>query len=342
MNHQKSVHPASVIPPQSDVRSHSSSTYSSPVSPSGSQGRVSLVGLGISGCDIEHEFGQMRVLNVPPMPSQLIPETPTFELSYEDYTNGPCYPTIYNQLPNASQDSLNLYSPTSMSASPSYNSAMEVGPSQDAFPEMSDLWMHTPCSGPTTPSEIVSAAAGNATRGQWDQGMFADGSVPLAMPLLPVNNLSYAGTTGEEIGYSESCEQSVNLWQDGAQPQIATPSETTAEPAAKPRKKSRNSPDKLISASGLQCPMCGSKFTRRSNCKEHQKMHNPEWKNNHPCEECNRSFGRSSDLKRHMNTVSQATGNDSRPGTHGRFRSISEFASISVTCATGVSVDLIL
>jgi predicted RNA-binding Zn-ribbon protein involved in translation (DUF1610 family) len=300
---RKPIHPSSVIPPQSDLRSHSSLTYSSPVSSSGTQERGPLVGLGITGCDIEHAFDQLRVLNVPTMQSQLMPGTPTFELPYEEYVNGPCYPTIYHQLPNASQDSVNFYSPTSVSASPSYNSAMEIGPNQDAFPGMSDLWMHTPCSGPTTPSEVVSATGGNGTRGPWDQAMFADVSNSLTIPLLPFNHLPYAGTTGEETGYVRPSRQNVNVEAVGAQSKIA-PSTTTEQPVLKTRKRSRGSSDKLVSASGLECPMCGIKFTRRSNCKEHQKMHNPNWKHNYPCEECSKSFGRSADLKRHMNTVS--------------------------------------
>jgi uncharacterized C2H2 Zn-finger protein len=66
----------------------------------------------------------------------------------------------------------------------------------------------------------------------------------------------------------------------------------------------RSPRSKLVSASGLECPMCGAKFTRRSNCKEHQKAHDPSWKKKHPCEECGKTFGRMADLKRHLNSVS--------------------------------------
>ncbi|CRL30334.1 Zinc finger, C2H2-like [Penicillium camemberti] len=63
-------------------------------------------------------------------------------------------------------------------------------------------------------------------------------------------------------------------------------------------------------AHGLECPLCGIKFNRRSNCTEHQKMHNLQWNYNYPCKECDRSFGRRSDLKRHMSTVNRTIGDD--------------------------------
>ncbi|CAI7570550.1 unnamed protein product [Penicillium viridicatum] len=298
------VHPSVTSPRREDRRSRdTSSVYSSPISTS-SQGGVSPIGLGISRCEIENAFGQLRVF--PPtstLPSQLVPgaPNPTFALSYDDYSSGPCYPPVYSGLVNsASETSLGFYSPPAMSASPSYNSTMEVVPGQNVFPaQMSDMWMHTPCSGPTTPSDVTPVTVANGAAGQWDQSVFPDACITSTMPLLPVNNASYLGAMGEEIGYA-SCGHSINTGQVVPQPQV---SEGTDSATCSSKRGRGSSNDRLVSASGLECPICGAKFTRRSNCKEHQKKHNPEWKHNHPCEDCHKTFGRSSDLKRHMSTV---------------------------------------
>lgn len=54
----------------------------------------------------------------------------------------------------------------------------------------------------------------------------------------------------------------------------------------------------------LRCPLCGKIFTRRSNCREHIKRHEPGNRQAHPCSSCGKTFGRKTDLKRHYLTVS--------------------------------------
>lgn len=307
---QELVHHPSLNPSCSESRrSRETSTYSSPISASGSQGGISPVGLGISRCELDNHFSQLRVFPpTPTLPSQLIPEVPnpTFA-SYNDYACGPCYPTIYNGLPNSVPEaSLGFYGPTTMSTTPSYNSSLEVGPVQTAFPrQMADLWIPTPCSGPTTPSDFGSVSTMNGTTGQWGQNMFPDACMP-GIPLLPTNDVSYAGTM-REMGYdSPSGQRGINTGQVVAQPRSTASEETVERTKKSSRKKRCSSADKFVSASGLECPICGAEFTRRSNCKEHQKLHNPEWKNNYRCDDCPKTFGRSSDLKRHRNTVGAA------------------------------------
>ncbi|KAJ5560783.1 hypothetical protein N7535_008980 [Penicillium sp. DV-2018c] len=299
---QDLVHHTSNLPSHSEsTRSRETSAYSSPVSTSGSQGGLSPIGLGIS---MENTFGQVRAF--PPLttlPSQLIPETSNFALLHGDYSSGPCYQPVYDGLHTSPQDApLGFYSPTPISTSPSYNSIMGVGPDQHAFQgQLNDIWMHTPCSGPTTPADVHSVTRANGTVEQWGHSIFPSDCIPSSMATLSINDPIYFETMAPQIGYNEPSGQSINTGQMVAPPQQAPgggiPDEITMA------SKRGVSPDRWISASGLKCPQCGAMFTRRSNCKEHQKIHSPQWKHNHQCEDCPSTFGRSSDLKRHVSSV---------------------------------------
>ncbi|KAI1951463.1 hypothetical protein LOZ12_003690 [Ophidiomyces ophidiicola] len=53
------------------------------------------------------------------------------------------------------------------------------------------------------------------------------------------------------------------------------------------------------------CPQCGMQFTRRSNCKSHIKIHDPNRKYSHQCTVtyCLKQFSRKTDLTRHIDSV---------------------------------------
>ncbi|KAL2831674.1 hypothetical protein BJY01DRAFT_106705 [Aspergillus pseudoustus] len=67
--------------------------------------------------------------------------------------------------------------------------------------------------------------------------------------------------------------------------------------------KSSKIPPEIPSASGLTCTVCGAEFTRRSNCREHMKKHDPSGRKLYSCEDCGKSLGRKTDLKRHVDSV---------------------------------------
>ncbi|KAJ6090012.1 hypothetical protein N7467_005228 [Penicillium canescens] len=302
MDRTRLVHHAFASRPEDTQSLETSSVYSSPVSAIGSQGGFSPIGLGISHCGMENAFGQVRLyapsMPVPPaMPSQLVPEAAAYDFQFKVDDDRSQY-AIYNGLPDVSESSLGVYSPTAMSASPSYNS-VDFDPRQCTFPPNFYSWIQTPCSGPTTPSELVTAAVDSGT-GEWDQSLFSNTCAPVNMPILPVIDTPYPAMQ-EDMSLGSASGQ--NMTPERIMTQSRTASPGTTEMDSKSIKGGRSPRSKLVSASGLECPMCGAKFTRRSNCKEHQKAHDPSWKKKHPCEECGKTFGRMADLKRHLNSV---------------------------------------
>jgi hypothetical protein len=54
-----------------------------------------------------------------------------------------------------------------------------------------------------------------------------------------------------------------------------------------------------------RCRVCGHEFSRRSNCNEHERRHDPNYRRQHTCTQCGGTFGRKTDLRRHFISVSQ-------------------------------------
>ena len=75
--------------------------------------------------------------------------------------------------------------------------------------------------------------------------------------------------------------------------------------------KKRSSRKKSSLANGHECSICGFVFTRRSNCREHMKKHDPSRRRAHPCGICGRPFERRTDLRRHVHSVRHSLYNDS-------------------------------
>lgn len=325
-----------------------SSNYPSPVSATTPQGPgyppLGLVGLGISGLDDLRSFPSAVPYSVSPtMPTQLAPPDNLHDmaLKVDDYTTAP-YFSVYNGFPGAPPSPLSFYGSQAMSATPSFNSAMEVSTAQSAFPgQMPGYWTPTPCSGPTSPLESVPALANSSMGDQWSQSYSSGTSIAVSPRAVPIGKSSYPSTTIAGGAIENGPGQPSNTTQTLSSPRHTTsghyplhgPQTGVEKARASPKKQSQNEKTR-----GYACSLCGYRFTRRSNCMEHQKKHDPRSRESHPCGECYKTFGRKADLKRHTNNVSEAD-TDTRAltvrGLMVKSRFIEAFAN---TSATGANV----
>ncbi|KAJ5102381.1 hypothetical protein NUU61_004603 [Penicillium alfredii] len=283
------------------------SAYSSPASTVASNGTgpSTGIGLGISNCGIETTLDHLRVCaSSAPLsyhsniPSPLGPAGTFYNcpVNAGDFSNRHCYGMCHS-CSHAADCPLGFYDSRSMSLSPSYNSVYEFDVNQDVYSsQMPGLWAPTPCAGPTTSSDAIILTAGSEERRYWDQGMAynacdsASMSTPPTVPYTPATLAEDTSNKGSSGKHSKA-EQAV------AHRHKFTTNESSKDPSNMTKK------PQIASASGLECPFCGLTFTRRSNCKEHQKKHDPDFKKSFPCEECPRVFARGTDLRRHTETV---------------------------------------
>lgn len=296
--------------------------YSSPVSATTPQGPgyqpAGLVGLGISGLDDSGPFP--NVLSYPVSPTianQLAPLDSLYSmpLKVDDYSTAPFFP-VYGDLHAAPHSPLSPYESQAMSASPSYNSSLEVNTGQrkqSVFPSQAQApgyWASTSCMGSTSPLEPVSAMENSAMESQWSQLYYPEASITVNPPALPVGRASYASATSANVGIRTRLEQFPTMNQADNPPSITSGELAIHESPSKapkrrtsPKRQSQKDKDK-----GYACRLCGYVFTRRSNCMEHQKKHDPRSRESHPCNECDKTFGRKADLKRHLNNVRRHPG----------------------------------
>lgn len=297
--------------PESVQTFNASSNYPSPVSATASQGLgFSPVGLGISGCGLDPDFNNLRAIPsaVPfaastTAPSQMVPIESYYGITMKvDDFSRPCF-SVYNSLPPASDSPISLYDSQNMGVSPSYNMSLEVG-GQGTFTQTPGSWAPKPCSGPTTPPEAILAT------GHWDQSYFPESCITVNPPRLPVSSDLYhhTGVTGG----SRPPTSHYHTAQLSSSPRSTTSSEcvipSSPQKVNKNRRCGKSQMDKDMDG-GRKCRVCGFVFTRRSNCTEHEKRHDPGFKKVF-CDECRKTFGRNVDLRRHIESASQVTGYD--------------------------------
>lgn len=294
-----------------------SSAYSSPVSAITPHGPgyppAGLAGLGISGLDDLGSFPNAVPYSVSPIISnQLTPLDNLYSIPLEidDYTNAPFFPA-YDGVSAAPHSPLSTYGSQAMSASPSYNSSLEVSSGQNAqniFPaQVPGYWASASCMGSTCPLEPVSTVENSSQGGHWDQAYYPEASITVNPSTLPVATTSYPPMKIASEGIHTSLEQIPALNQAVNSSRSTMSDDSAARGSLLKAPKRRTSPKRQLQKDkdkGYACRHCGYVFTRRSNCMEHQKKHDPRSRESHPCAECDKTFGRKADLKRHTNNVS--------------------------------------
>jgi predicted RNA-binding Zn-ribbon protein involved in translation (DUF1610 family) len=277
-----------------------SSAYSSPVHATAPQPALSQpIGLGIMNCGLDpafdHTTGYQRPIPYPMSPLNQSPnslsQTTAFHsspLHPQDASNKVCFPAYSGfQDWGGSQE---------MSASPSYGSSLEIQSGQELFHQNPGYWPVTPCSEPTSPPEALSVNASVPTRLQ------IPGQIQFctleSSPSVLISDDSH-NMTPMENNRKYPLDFQVSSVQAEPYQFVNTSSESRdvaliACPTAK-----------RTSTNRYPCPKCGNTFTRRSNCKQHEKQHDPESRkiSRVSCPECSKTFGRKGDLRRHFNNV---------------------------------------
>ena len=313
--------------PDDTISYDATSAYSSPTSAT-SHGRdfSTAIGLGISGCGLEPSLENVvgfsspmsfHMTHAPPMPTHLTPLDDFYSLPVKvgDFPENSCY-GIYTGVPESTSSALRYYDPQAMGVSPNYNPQIDTTSLHATFPgQVPGYWSSAACSGPTTPSDVIPIGASGATGGYWSPQCVPETCASMNAPVSPLsgglplidssyNHPGIAVTSSEELASNDNLEPALAL----AQPQHAELNEETPKKASRASRKATPSPKrKLSSSKGYACRICGYSFTRRSNCVEHEKKHDPSHRRSYPCEECNKTFGRMADLRRHIDNVSKFT-----------------------------------
>ncbi|KAJ5712475.1 hypothetical protein N7493_008943 [Penicillium malachiteum] len=303
------------------------SNFSSPVSATSSHGREfsTPIGLGISRCGLEPSFdtmggftSQLPYSMTPSIPTQIAPMDGFYSLPIKvsDFSEQTGF-EIYSAFPETAPSTLRYYGSQAISATSSYNSPIETASLHPTFPgQVPGYWIPAACSGPTTPPDVVPIPAGNIPGSYW--------SAQCVPELCPTINAPVSQMTGgfsisgnlfdlQRVPVAESKDLFSKDVSDSGLSIPESPKSKQGEKVAKKSSVSRQgatSPPKKKSSSkkGYACRVCGFSFTRRSNCAEHEKKHDPNHRRSYPCEECHKTFGRMADLRRHTDNVRKYTG----------------------------------
>ncbi|KAJ5097912.1 hypothetical protein N7532_004913 [Penicillium argentinense] len=289
-------------------------TYPSPVSATTPQGGFPLVGLGISNCGLEptlnhsQRFPAPLSYSMPPAERNQLAAAPPFYNTFFKPLGSPEDPesffATYDGFPGALLTPLDFYDSQTMSASTRYNSNLEATSSQDAFGHL-QFWNHTPCSGSTTTMDptLLATVPPTGLQPVLPQAPYCapirTSGFPIQTDISPSSPLDKRGKSSARPQSSpvrvEVYENSTTSGESGLDVSHKQPMKTCASSV-----ESRRTNNK-----GYTCPTCGFTFTRKSNCKEHQKRHDPSFKPSFTCSTCEKSFGRKADLNRHVENVSQ-------------------------------------
>ncbi|KAL4872877.1 hypothetical protein BDV12DRAFT_127370 [Aspergillus spectabilis] len=187
---------------------------------------------------------------------------------------------------DASASPLSYCGPHIMSASSSRGSALDLRTGPDVMSTHAyNFWPNTPRSD----AEVRVKEEPDAE--------YQDGSYLMMIDYFP----KLEGSREDDDGEGELVDNGVDYNSSAEASDI--PAEVIPTWIGEVNSSSDYEQPKIPSASGLQCTICGARFTRRSNCREHMKRHDPSGRKSFPCEECGKILGRKTDLKRHIDSV---------------------------------------
>ena len=330
----------------------SSSSFPSSSSSSRADYNSPVTGLGISNCDTTDALGSLRLCpaaaSAPPEAytataptagwmERAIQSDPSLQGEYAvdvgPYSNTTSYePYSSNGQHEFSASPLSLYSAQTLSASPSYSWATELGENygplggqqqqqQQQQQEDQGFWSITPRSDITTPPTNFIHVKDESDE-YWDPSPFAEKTKynPVEALLFPPQVVI---NTCPDSLFSGNNDQSFSSIKQ--EPTSGTCSSTSSlrdavmiEPPARPPPTTASDKNSITppptcplpvvanvntGGSGFDCDICGMRFTRRSNCREHRKKHDNN-KQTYACDCCSQTFGRKTDRKRHVESVS--------------------------------------
>ncbi|KAI9373381.1 hypothetical protein BJX61DRAFT_533226 [Aspergillus egyptiacus] len=206
----------------------------------------------------------------------------------------------------ASASPLSYCGPQTMSISSSRGSAFDYGASHDLTSTQSHrFWPSTPDSGADIrvtedPDSDTQHASYSGSRQSASLSLYA----PIEQSRMDRFPPNVEGLDGRKTAAPEKFDPDVDfrLPSDLSALPNEVISKWIEENAASPNTEKRQ----FSAASGLECTICGAQFTRRSNCREHMKRHDPNGRKAYTCEDCGKSLGRKTDLKRHIDSVHRA------------------------------------
>ncbi|KAL4925114.1 putative C2H2 finger domain protein (Ezf) [Aspergillus undulatus] len=273
-------------------------------------------GLGITYCETKPSASHMQDFQssehyAPDWADQLMPSALHYGCGHNNNNNNNHISPIafYERYPgsDASVSPLSHCVPRAISVSPSRGSALEF----QAAPEAMNMQAYNFL--PNTPHSdtdvIIKEDPDAELHAEFQDGLYLECTKPVSMPLFaPV--AQYRTTDfwpklecPEEDDFSEPTV----IDRDG-EPSLSAESSVFSVGTNSPWIGGDNAllyheQIKVPPASGTECGICGAKFTRRSNCREHMKRHDPSNRKSYTCETCGKALGRKTDLKRHIDSV---------------------------------------
>ncbi|KAL6236796.1 hypothetical protein BDW75DRAFT_102846 [Aspergillus navahoensis] len=264
-------------------------------------------GLGISYCETGPSHSYVRPhpsteqLHPADWTGQLMPQTTPFGYLLNTSQMMPAALCEPYTGPDVSVSPLSYCGPQAMSATSSQGSALDLGTGSDTINQQMHNFL------PNTPRSDADVMIKEEPDADYLDGQYAEYAKPAPVPLFAPLAQHGANAFWPKFEYFEEDDTSEPAVVDhDLESNLSGPS---THPVGEFSLWTSNDPPadheqlRIPSASGRECTICGARFTRRSNCREHMKRHNPSNRKSYTCVICGKALGRKTDLKRHVDSV---------------------------------------